>query len=250
MLIRSPTMTRTFGVLVLLLLSAELRSLSAQQDQEQYATLYGTVVDGSNGQPVAGAWIGSADRKRFAFTDESGRFRLSGLPAGQVEIIVEQLGYDAWSAVLSLQAGVVRPRRIELEADPVILPKVQVYADRLRARRNALTTNVRAFDGMQITAGPAVDAFEFVQGRALMTIRCPTSAFATHCILRRGRVVAPQIFVDDVHYGPGLEVLRLFDTSEVWFIEVLGSGLQVRLYTKAFAERLALGKERLFPVIY
>jgi hypothetical protein len=39
-------------------------------------------------------------------------------------------------------------------------------------------------------------------------------------------------------------------TFDVWQIEVLSFGAQVRLYTKAFAERLALRKERLFPVIF
>lgn len=248
--IRAPVLVRFPGTVVALLFLAGSSTPPGQQLKEQHPTVRGTVVDGSNGQPVAGARVGSADRSRHVFTDETGRFPLTGLPAGQVEIVVEQLGYDAWSGVFPLQAGVARVVRIELEANPVMLPKVLVYADRLRSRRNALVITVRAFDSTQITAGPAADALEFVRGRALTTIRCPSRSIATHCVLRRGRVVAPQIVVDDVHYGPGLEILRLFDTSEVWLLEVLGAGVQVRLYTKAFAERPALGMERMRPLIY
>lgn len=222
----------------------------AQEVQADRAEVRGVVVDGKTGTPIVGAYVGFQNRITRTFTDEKGRFLLRSLPAGPAELIVEQLGYEAWSEMRTLEAGVSAEIRIELTPDPVILPQVAVYADRLRARRNALATSVRAFDAAQLVNSPAVTVMEFVQGRAVTPVRCPSSIVATFCIIRRGQAMAPSIYVDDVRYPPGLETLNLFDTFDTWQVEVLGSGAQIRIYTKAFAERLALGRERLFPVIF
>jgi len=236
-----------FGFTLALSTAATARAQEARTDR---AAVRGVVVDDKTGTPLVGAYIGIQNRVTRTFTDEHGRFLLRDLPAGPVELMVEQLGYEAWSEVRTLEAGATAEIRIGITPDPVILPKIEVYADRLRARRNALATSVRAYDSAQLTASPAFNAMEFVQGRAVMPVRCPASIVATYCILRRGQVMAPRIYVDDVPYPPGLETLQLFETFDVWFIEVLSAGAQIRLYTKAFAERLALGKERMFPVIF
>lgn len=240
----------TVALVGLVIAAVATTNLRAQQTGAETASIRGVVVDGATGQPLVGAYVGIAGRMTRVFTDDDGRFALDDLPAGPADLLVQQLGYEEFRETRTLEAGLTADLRIALVADPLILPRIEVYADRLKARRNALATSVRVFDARQLVASPAVNAMEFVQGRALTPVRCPGYLLATGCILRRGQVVAPRIFVDDVPYPPGLETLQLFDTFDVWFLEVLSSGAQVRLYTKAFAERLALGRERMFPVIF
>jgi hypothetical protein len=247
---RTPSLASALLVAGLALLAIAAQPLAAQVGDEARAELRGVVVDQKTGTPVVGAYVGLDNRITRTFTDERGRFLLRGLPAGPVALIVEQLGYEAWGETRTLAGGITTDLRIELVPDPVILPQISVYSDRLRTRRNALATSVHAYDAAQLVSSPALNAMEFVQGRAVTPVRCPSYIVATYCILRRGQLMAPRIFVDDVPYPPGLETLQLFDTFDVWLIEVLSSGAQIRLYTKAFAERLALGKERLFPVIF
>jgi len=243
---------RTLAVLFLvpMITGVSARRVAAQQMDDGQATVKGEVVDSVTAQPIVGAWVGVTKRKEHAFTDAHGRFELAGLPAGPVEITVEQLGYKAWSETPTLTPGDANAMSVSLVPDPVMLSQIAVYANELRDRRDALATDVRAWGASQIATSPAHDAMEFVEQNAVTPLRCPPGIIATTCILRRGRVAAPSIWVNDVRYPPGLETLRNYDTHDLWLVEVLGQGAMIRIYTKGFAERLALGEERMMPVIY
>jgi hypothetical protein len=182
-----------------------------------------------------------------AVTDEQGRFMLRGVRAGTVMLEAGQLGYKDLKESREVVAD-GSPLRIEMEPDPIELKGIQVTSDRLRQRRNALAVSVRAYDATELATTPAFDALDFLRGR-VMVGSCPRSSWSSTCVLRRGQWISPAVYVDDAPWGGGLDILIGWNPSDLYLIEVLASGSQIRLYTKGFAQRLALGRAPLQPVI-
>jgi hypothetical protein len=138
--------------------------------------------------------------------------------------------------------------RIELEPDPVMLKQIEVVSNRLERRRNAIPYSVQAYDAEDLATTASFDAFDFVRTR-LFTAPCRSLSFSTTCVRRRGQVISPEVFVDDSHYFGGLDILYGWMPQDLYAIEVIANGAQVRIYTKNYADRLARGKMRMMPVI-
>jgi hypothetical protein len=239
--LRSMLRTSASGAAIL----ASLVALPASGQRSESVDFRGQVVDRSTGAPVAGAYVKIADRS--ATTDGEGRFRIRGLPAGEHALFVSHLGYSNYVARARLEPGAAL-HRIELEPNPVLMAAIQVVADRLKARRNALPFSVRAFGEREMAS--ASTAYDFLRSR-LFIGRCPSNMyFATDCVWRRGAWISPEIYIDEVSYRfAGLDILDTYPASELHTIEVLNSGTQIRVYTKWFADRLARGQARLSPII-
>jgi iron complex outermembrane receptor protein len=208
----------------------------------------GAVIDRTSGSPLIGAYVGIAGSRSWTTTDRDGRFILKGLPLRDVTLEVTQLGYADLERSIRLTED-FEPLRIELAPDPIVLEGIRVVSDRLRARRNSIPYSVRAWDADDLATSPSFDAFDFVRSRMAMS-PCPRGSHSTNCIIRRGRVVSPRVYVDDAPFLGGVDVLLGWNTFDLYAIEVIGSGAQVRVYTKAFAERLARGKARLTTIFY
>ena len=64
----------------------------------------GTVVSAESGEPIAGVVIKLKGGDLSALTDESGRFRLSGLPSGEATLVASVIGYNV--AYRTIKSGV------------------------------------------------------------------------------------------------------------------------------------------------
>lgn len=208
----------------------------------------GQVVDRLGGTPVAGAAVTAGDPGYVVLTNREGRFKLDGVRAGPVTIQVMQLGYGTWNRVHEATANGAAVH-VELEPDPVILKQVQVVADRIRARRNAVGTSVRAYTAPLIQASGARDVLDFLRYRVYMGPCPPSRTWSDVCVLRRGSWVPPSIVVDEVPMPGGLEMLGTWPADELHMIEVYSEGGHIRLYTNNFADRLAHDRVRLFPFL-
>jgi len=71
----------------------------------QPATLVGRVLHGVSEQPVAGAIVELAAIGLATRTDALGRFRLSGVPAGEHQVAARAIGYDRWAGALRFSGG-------------------------------------------------------------------------------------------------------------------------------------------------
>jgi hypothetical protein len=92
----------------------------------------GSVVDLSNGQPLAGVLVRVENLDRSTFSSENGRFVLAGLPAGRHDVRVELVGYKT----LELESVVIRAGRasemaVELEPTAVPVEPIRVEAERV-----------------------------------------------------------------------------------------------------------------------
>jgi CarboxypepD_reg-like domain len=240
-----PSLTRLAAALVFPAVFA--LPAAGQNTENETGTLSGIVVDATTGTPLVGVWVGIEGSRSAAYTDRDGRFAMRGIRTRALTLTAEQLGYKDASVEIAEVGD--EPIRVELTPDPVLLEGIRVITDRLAARRNAIATTVRAYDAEQLVTSASFDAYDFLRTR-LFTTPCPRTSFSSVCIRRRGGVVVPQVYVDDAPYFGGFDVLQGWDMPSLYAIEVIASGVQVRVYTKNFAERLAQGKTRLMPVIF
>src|SRR6059036_3660573 len=96
--------------------------------QLMQGTVVGRVWDAETAEPIVGAAVTLTDLDRVAATDETGRYVLRQVPAGQHEITVHFIGY----ARRSLRALVPQDGQLEINVwllpDPVHLNTVDVRA--------------------------------------------------------------------------------------------------------------------------
>lgn len=115
------------------LLSAALLAAQVAAAQQTVAApggvLTGVVHDSLTGQPVAYALVSSDGSAQRIFASETGRFSLSGLPAGPILVRVQQIGYRAKTIrlVLDTKAAMAGPGLgVTLVRQPFVLPDVTV----------------------------------------------------------------------------------------------------------------------------
>lgn len=137
------------------------------------AVFTGIVVSDSTHVPIAGAEVALPGLGKSALTDTAGRFRLTGIAAGDQRVQVRRLGYDAADTRVSFGAGETVERRVVL-GRAVLLEAVTVSERELERRMASFEENRRIglghfmtraeiakYDGMRMTAalsqlGPAV----------------------------------------------------------------------------------------------
>ena len=121
------------AVALALLLVAMLSPVPASA---QKATLIGTVRD-TAGAPVGSADVAIASERVLTRTDSAGVFRITGLPAREIELSVRRLGYEPQSMNLTPTAGLNDTVRVVMQMRPEMLPGMTV-SERDMHRRIAI----------------------------------------------------------------------------------------------------------------
>ncbi len=234
-------------VMAIAALGLAFSGLAGQEHSEEPLSfeVVGQVVDAETGAGLVGAWVGLPGTDWGSLTNEEGRFRIPDVTPGQLELHVEQLGYDtrSWKGTIANGDALLT---IELEAKPVLLEGLQVVSDRFRSRRNAAATSVYAFERDVLATSTARDALEFVEYRAVAPMTNCNGQRGDRCLVVRGRVVEPVVYVDEMPLLGGLDYLETFRPWEFHMIEVYAGGRHIRAYTPRFMERAA--ERRLAPL--
>lgn len=205
--------------------------------------LRGRIVEMGTSRPLAGAEIGLPDLRIWALAEMDGRFSIPGVPAGRHRIEISQLGYRTYEAVLTVPEERT-PLTLELWPDPVVLEGLTVQTSRLKARLAAIPHTTRTVDRPALTG--AHTPTEAIRRTGEMLVPCGAET-SEHCLMRRGRPVAPVVYIDE-RPAFGLEELEAHPIETLQLIEVIGHRM-IRAYTLRFMERLALGKEQLAAVV-
>jgi len=93
-----------FPLLLAVLLLPTKRGSAQQPDPTRgQATLTGTVVDSTTGEPLADVNVFIAGSMRGTATNDQGRFRLTGIRLGAQQLYVSSVGYKAESRSLNLR---------------------------------------------------------------------------------------------------------------------------------------------------
>ncbi len=227
--------------------------LRAQGASDSAAVISGRVVNAETGHPLLGAAISFGKKGREVLTDSAGRFAVR-VAAGTYPLRISQLGYrDQWRAI-DIDAA-ARPASLEvrLEPDPVLLEGITAIADRFRARRNAVSVAVRAFDRQRLLATGAQNMAQFLEEDAFLhRAACRGGSFSDvflDCAWVRGRATPIQVYIDDMPKLGGLNELAMYHPSEMYLIEVYAGGRQVRAYTTWWVAFSARHHIRPQPVI-
>lgn len=230
-----------FGIALAIAALALLVRNSAAQEFE----LVGTVVDVNTGQALQNAWVGLTGTDWGSITDDDGRFRIEDVEAGLMSLTIEQLGYETleWEAYVSAADPLLV---IELTAQPIVLEGLRVVTDRFRSRRNAVATTVYTYDASQLANSSERTALDFIRYRAHGQVVGCRGRLGDRCLLVRGRVIEPVIYIDEIPVLGGLDYLESFAPWDLYMVEIYGSGRHIRAYTPQFMK--AAAKQRLVPV--
>ncbi len=234
-------------------------------------TLQGVVLDEVTKTPVVGAAVYLEDESHGALTDALGAFRIEGVPADSQTVVATQFGYWEIAAAINVpEAGAVieielKPRPVLLDGVTAVTDNIQTMVRRLQTRRRSLPYQTRAFDQERLLRSRSVDALEFLWREANLERRpCPSTvgvtlagwqpngrlggwalpsqvagALASQCIRRRGRVVSPRVYIDEVPAVNGVDALRNYPTTRIYALEVFSQGAEIRAYTYRFMQRMA-----------
>ncbi len=203
--------------------------------------LKGKVVEMGSARPLVGAEVALPDLDKWALTNQDGDFKITGLVPGRYRLEVYHLGYRKHEGSIDVRES--GETRLELWPDPIVLEGLTAQVDRLRSRRNAIATTVRVADRGRLTG--AINIEDAIRRTGEMLVPCGS---VDYCLWRRGRVVAPVVYIDE-RRAFGLDELRAYPVENFQIIEVIGHSM-IRAYTVGFMERLALGKAFLMPVLY
>ena len=145
--------------------AAVLLGASAVAAQET-ASVAGTVTDVSSGRPVSEARVFVVGTGMEAFAGEGGRYLLEGLPAGEVEVSVERLGYAPAAATVQLMAGQTAALDFALDVSAVALDELVVTATGLQRRRELGNAAVAIQVDDELVRAAPVTLTNLLQGRA------------------------------------------------------------------------------------
>ncbi|HEY1107114.1 MAG TPA: TonB-dependent receptor, partial [Opitutaceae bacterium] len=141
--------TRTFMFALLLLASA----FSIGRAADASGTLVGNVSNAGTGNLLEGARIEIPSLGLSALTDQTGRFVLSGVPAGTHEVAVSYIGLDTVKDQVTVASGQLATRNFDLTTGLYRLQTFTVASERegnaaaITAQRNATNLkNVVAID--------------------------------------------------------------------------------------------------------
>ena len=234
-------------------------------------TIEGVVRDEVTGTPVAGAAVYLEGENYGALTDSLGAFRIDGVPADSQTVVATQLGYWEIAAEVDVpDAGAIieidlKPRPILLDGVTAVADNIETMVRRLQTRRRSLPYQTRAFDQERLLRSASPSVLDFLwretnlsrrpcpfgvgvtyaswrPGRRLGAWNLPSQvpgALASYCILRRGHVISPRVYIDEVPAIRGLDALENYSTTQIYELEVYSQGAEIRAYTYSFMQRMA-----------
>lgn len=116
-------MKQVFAILCLFIFSSPAFS--------QFGILSGTVTDAETGDPMVGATVSIIGTYKGAFTDNAGKFRLTGIKPGDYTVKFSFVGYSEkqYNGV-SIAAGATKTLKVRLSSTVTTLGEVEIVGER------------------------------------------------------------------------------------------------------------------------
>lgn len=271
---------RVVGAAILMAMGCLLvPGIHAQEDEPGpvRVTLRGVVLDALTGIAVPEAAVYLEREKCGVLTDSLGRFHFVGVPGGTEVITTVQFGYEEIAAPVELSEDAdieieLTPRPIMLEGVTAVVDNINTMERRFLNRRQATPVFTRVFDQERMLRTPSTTTLEFLEYETrFRPVACPfrlgifgtgfailrrgwhgvreePEAMSDQCVLRRGQVVRPRVYVDEIPALGGLDALSSYSPSQIYLLEVYSHGTEIRAYTYRFMQRMAEEPVALGPV--
>lgn len=241
-------------------------------------TLHGVVYDALNGTAVPGAAVYLERESRGALADSLGTFRFDDVAVGSQLVAAIQFGYEETAAPVEVPADgafveiELTPQPILLDGVTAVVENISTMERRMRTRRRSVPYQARAFDQERLLRSASSNILDFLSQETLYSpVQCPAgSGFAgagnpaqslgwnrpsrvpapvsSYCIIRRGRMVSPKVYIDEIPVIGGLDVLESYPTAQIYALEVYSQGAEIRAYTYGFMQRMAERPMALIPI--
>ena len=225
-----------------------LAVLAAPLHAQQTGTITGQVVDATNDRPLPGAQVSVAGTGIGVLSGAEGRFTLSNVPAGEVTVRAQLIGYRMATETLTLGAGETATLNFRLPVSALALDEMVVTGVGQATQRRELSTSVSVLGPEAIQAAPVQTLDQLLQGRvagasvsnvsaqpgtaSLINFRGVSSVFAAQ---------TPVIYVDGVRVDNSMatsawageeqtSALSELLTSDIERIEITRGGAASTLY--------------------
>jgi len=135
--------------------------------EAQTGAIAGQVVDATNLQPIVGAQVFVPGSDLGTLTDEEGRYRVAGVPSGQVRVRVRLLGYSRATLQVEVRPGETSTLNFELEPSAVQLEEIvaNVITGTDQQRRQ-IGTNSTVINAGQLDKAANNNFQSLLQGRS------------------------------------------------------------------------------------
>lgn len=233
------------GTAILLLVTALLLGATATPSAAQATgTIAGQVVATSTQRPLAGAQVSIPGTGIGGLTSDAGRYILAGVPAGEVTIQVQMIGYGQAERTITVAAGQSVAADFDLETNVLALEQLVVtgagvVTEKKRLGQTVASVNTEAFD-----EAPVSNVTDVLQGRIPGLVANALGETGAGAPIRlRGSVSltqrnGPLVYVDGVRIGNEREEFASITTSrlddlnpeDIERIEVLKGAAAATLY--------------------
>ncbi|MFW6330341.1 MAG: SusC/RagA family TonB-linked outer membrane protein [Gemmatimonadota bacterium] len=231
------------AVLAVLLIPA---ALVAQQE----GSVGGTVLAEDTNEPLQGVQVVLRGTNQGTLTNESGRFLLQGVPAGEQTLQFMFIGYATVSETVTVQPGAVATLYVRLPTDVLGLDEIVVVGYGQERRRN-VTGAISSVQPADIAEDiPAPNVENILQGRvagvqvvqnsgnpgSAMTIRVRGTASISagnqplYVVDGVPMIQGNYSMLDGLYGGQGVDALADLNPNEIESIEVLKDASAAAIY--------------------
>ena len=133
----------------------------------QTGSITGSVRNGANGQPIAGAQVGIPELNVGIQANNVGRYLLQNVPAGTHTVEVRFIGYGTVTAEVEVTADGAVVQDFEMRSETISLEGLVVTGTAGAARRREIGNSVTQINEDVFSSAPVSTVADIMQGRAL-----------------------------------------------------------------------------------
>ncbi|TVR55421.1 MAG: SusC/RagA family TonB-linked outer membrane protein [Gemmatimonadales bacterium] len=228
--------------------AALLLALAPPASAQQTGTVQGSVVDAQSLRPLAGAQVTIPGTNLGGLTNAQGRFTVSAVPAGEVTVRVQSLGFTTGEQTVTVTAGGTASMEFQLRVSALALDEIVATGVGQATARRQLSTSVAVLGAEEIRQAPVQTVDQLLQGRVAGASVNAVSAQPGTASLMNFRGISsvfgaqtPVIYVDGVRVdnsqstaagtgGEQTSALAELLTADIERIEITKGGAASTLY--------------------
>lgn len=138
-------------------------------------TLVGTVRDAASQRPLEAVQVYIGGSGIGALTNAAGRFLMLNVPAGEVTLVAELVGYRAGSQTVTVTAGESTVANFTLDQTAIALDQIVVTGAGVATAKKKLGNTIATVDASELQDAPIANFSQMIAGREPGVVLAPTS---------------------------------------------------------------------------